>query len=82
MINGVRGTRRYLQYPEPGTYNVTALGKVGDAVRHANAQVVVVAVTAPDSQAATGTAPIAVPAAVRRLPLLSAAATLRSASSL
>ncbi|MDH4369643.1 MAG: hypothetical protein OEV99_07325, partial [Nitrospira sp.] len=76
MINGVRGTRRYLQYPDPGTYNAIALAKAGDAIQSASAQIVVEAAAWPEIAAAEGTALLKVPAEVRRLPLLSAAAVL------
>jgi hypothetical protein len=38
MINGLRGSRRYMQYAGPGTFTVTALAKSGDVVESASAE--------------------------------------------
>ncbi|MDE1995738.1 MAG: hypothetical protein KGI75_24780, partial [Rhizobiaceae bacterium] len=79
MINGVRGTRRYLQYDGPGTFNVSAVAGDGSQVESASTAVVVAASPWPTVAIPEGTAePLALPAAIRRLPLLSATPVLQA----
>jgi hypothetical protein len=78
MINGLRGTRRYMQHVGPGTFTVTALAKSGDVVESASAKIRVAALPWPDITGTQGPDPIQISDAIQRWPLLSAAPVLEA----
>ncbi len=74
MVNGIRGARQYVQFNGPGTFTVAALAGEGAATERAAADVVVTASSWPSVAVPQGAGHVALPDAIRRLPMLTATA--------